>query len=120
MSSNRKIFLVSTVLLSLMMLMSAFMYFFQHDHVTDEFTTLGFPAYLVYPLAIAKILGVVAINYSANKTITYLAYAGFFFNFLLAATAHIVHKDGDQWPAIIAMIILIVSFIYRQKVEQEG
>ncbi len=120
MSRNRIVFLVSTVLLSLMMLMSAFMYFIRHEEISQQFEAAGYPAYLVYPLAIAKLLGVLAINYSLSKTITYLAYAGFFFNFLLAISAHIAMGDGDYWPAILAMVLLIVSFVFRRRVEQES
>ena len=44
-----------------MMLASATMYLTQAEKVKEVFTSLDFPHYITYPLAIEKILGVVAI-----------------------------------------------------------
>lgn len=106
---------ISTGLLSLLALMSAGMYFFNNDEVSATFALLGFPTFIIYPLAIAKILGVVAIWVRKYKALKEWAYAGFFFDFLLAIGAHLSVSDGDQGGAIIALILLAISYFTQKK-----
>ncbi len=113
---NKIIYWVVTGLLCLMMLMSASMYLFKYDMVSSIFTKLGFPTFIVYPLAIAKILGVIAILTKKSKLLKEWAYAGFFFDFLLALAAHLNVQDGEYIPAIVALILLAISRIYDGKV----
>lgn len=61
----------------------------------ESFTGLGFPTYLIYWMAAAKILGLVAIWTNFSPTLKELAYAGFTFNCLLAISAHINVNDGE-------------------------
>lgn len=105
-----------TGLLSLMMIGSALMYFFNNSKVVAEFEHLGFPTYIIYPLATLKLLGVVAIVTRKSKLLTALAYAGFFYNFLLATSAHINVGDGEFAPPLVALVLLIASFIYGRRV----
>ena len=90
--------------------MSAGMYIFNHEAIEQAFTALGFPTYIIYPLAIAKILGVVAILTRKVKLLTGMAYAGFFFNFLLAFSAHAMVGDGEFPGALMALVLLLVSY----------
>ena len=106
----KTIYLITTGLLSLLMLFSAGMYFFNHQMVVDTFERLGYPTYIIYPLAIAKILGLIAIWSRKSTTLREWAYAGFFFDFLLAFTAHLYVKDGEHFAALMAMIFLLVSY----------
>ena len=119
MNSNNKvskiIYWVSTGLLSALMLMSAGMYFFNNAMVAETFTNLGFPTYIIYPLAVAKILAVVAILTKKSKILKEWAYAGLFFDFVLAASAHIVANDGEFAPALVAIVLLFVSYTYDRK-----
>ena len=108
-------YLGSTVLLSLMMMMSAGMYFFNHAEVQKVFTALGFPAYIIYPLAIAKILGLVAIWTRKSPLLLNLAYAGFFYNFVLAFSAHVAAADGEFAGALMAMVLLAVSYFTQKE-----
>ena len=84
MKRDKIIYWIATGLLSLMMLFSAGMYFFNHEEVVQVFTTLGYPAYIVYPLALAKVLGLIAILTKKSQVLKEWAYAGFFFDFVLA------------------------------------
>lgn len=113
--TNKTIYWIATGLLTLMMLMSVGMYFFNHAEVSETFTKLGFPTYIIYPLAIAKLLGLVAIWTNKIKALKDWAYAGFFFNFILAIAAHIMIKDGEHMPAIVALVLLLVSYMYSKK-----
>ena len=110
------IFWIVTGLLCLMMLGSAGMYIFDHASVATVFQSLGYPTYIIYPLAIAKILGVIAILTNYSKPLKEWAYAGFFYDFVLAASAHYVSGIPSPLPAIATLVLLIVSYILDKKV----
>ncbi len=109
---NKIIYLVATVLLSANMLFSAGMYFFKHEMVVDMFKDLSYPPYIIYPLAIAKIVGIIAIWSNKSRILKQWAYAGFVFELLLAASAHINAKDGEYFPVLIALALTITSYVY--------
>lgn len=110
MKRNRILYYISTGGLTLIMLASVGMYFFNTDEVRAVFTQLGYPSYLVYPLAIAKVLGLIAVWTRRSNTLLEWAYAGFFFDTLLAATAHTMISDDGQWMALVAMLLVFISY----------
>lgn len=114
--THKVIYWVVTGLLSAMVLMSVGMYLFNHDMVTGVFASLGYPTYLVYPLAAAKFLGIVAILSRKNKLLTEWAYAGFFYTFVLGFFAHYMVGDGQFGGALIALALLIGSYVCGKKI----
>ncbi|GGZ31789.1 hypothetical protein GCM10007049_26430 [Echinicola pacifica] len=114
MKNLKTIFLVSTALLSLLLLMSAGIELFTAG-ARDTFVALGYPAYLSIPLGLAKIAGLIAFWLVKNPTIKEWAYAGFFFDFVLAASAHLISGFGNPMIAIIALVLLAISYISRMK-----
>jgi hypothetical protein len=117
MKKVKLIYWISTGLLSALAVMSAGMYIFNNAEISKLFEGLGYPIYIIYPLAIAKILGVIAIWASKNKSLKEWAYAGFFFDFLLAFSAHIMANDGEFAGALIAMVLLLTSYFSLKKLE---
>lgn len=115
MKRDRIIYYSATGLLSLLMLFSAGMYVFNHNTVSAMFTNFGYPTYIIYPLAIAKLLGLVALWLVKNKTLKAWAYAGFFFNLVLAFFAHYMIGDGEQGGAVLGLIFLLVSYYFGKK-----
>lgn len=115
MKRDKIIFMIATGLMSLMMLLSASMYFINNAEISTIFESLGYPTYIVYPLAVAKILGIVAIWSRLSTTLTYFAYAGFLYDFILALVAHLHVNDGEHIGAIVALIVWSVSFMYYRK-----
>lgn len=114
--TQRIIYYVATILFSLMLLGGAITYFVNYDMVSEMFKSLGVPAMVIYPLAVLKIIGVVAILFIKNKTIKSLAYLGFFLDLVLAIGAHLLAGDGNFFGPIIPLLLLIVSFLlYRKK-----
>lgn len=109
------IYYTATSLLTLLMLFSVSMYFFKHDDVAVMFTAFGYPTYIIYPYAIAKLLGLFAIWNPKFKTIKEWAYAGFCFAFILAFFAHYMINDGEHTGALVALILLIISYIFNKK-----
>lgn len=115
MKKNKIIYWLATGLLSLMLLLSAGMYVFSHDVVHEEFVKLGFPVYIIYPLAFLKVSAVGVILFSKRDKLKEWAYAGLLFDFVLAFFAHFMIADGEQVGAIIAIILLFVSYLYKNK-----
>lgn len=110
------VYWIFTALFSLLMLYSATMYFTQYEMVKGFFEHLGYPVYLIYPLAILKIIGILVIVTNYSKTLKEWAYSAFFFEILLAFFAHYMVKDGEQGGAVIAMILLLCSYFLNKKV----
>lgn len=105
------IYWISTALLTLLYLTSAGMYILKRSWVRHALGELGYPGYLVSILAAVKLLAVAAILSRAHVALSDLAYAGMFFHLLLAGTAHIgVRKMRESLPALIGLVLLIVSF----------
>jgi hypothetical protein len=115
-NKDKIVYWIATGLLSAMMLMSAGMYIFNNAMVSELFQSLGYPVYIIYPFAVAKILGILVILTKKSTFLKELAYAGFFYDFLLAFSAHINAGDGGYVPSIVAMTLLIISYIYDKKV----
>lgn len=116
MKRDKIIFYIATSLLTLLMLFSVSMYFFKHEDVSVMFESFGYPTYIIYPYAVLKLLGVFAIWNPNFKTIKEWAYAGFFFAFILAFFAHFMIGDGEQGGALLAFILLIISYIFNKKI----
>jgi hypothetical protein len=110
MKTARILHWIFTGLLSALLLMSASMYIFKHDDIEVAFTSFNFPTWIIYPLAIAKILGVTMILTKFKGWLTEWAYAGILFNALLAMGAHLGVQDGEQMGAIIALVLMIGSY----------
>lgn len=101
---------IFTGLLSALLLMSASMYFFNYEEISKIFVGLGFPIWVIYPLGVAKLLGVLMILTKFKSWLTEWAYAGILFNALLALGAHLSIGDGDQMGAIIALVLMMGSY----------
>lgn len=111
----KTIFYISTCLLTALMLMSAAMYIFNYEMVSETFSKLNFPSFIIYPLAALKVLGLIAIWTNKSKTLKEWAYAGFFFDFILALSAHINVSDGAYIPAAAALVLWLISYYTDRK-----
>ena len=107
---------IATGVLTLIMIYSVQMYLRAPEAIAGYFESVNYPGYLVYPLAIAKVLGLVAIWGNFSKWLKEWAYAGFFFDVTLAFTAHIVAKDGGELFSIIAFLALMISYFLGKTV----
>ena len=116
MKMDKIIYWASTGLLCALMAFSASMYFADTEEIQKAFVSWGHPAYIVIPLAIAKILGVIAILTKQSNFLKEWAYAGFFFDMVLAGAAHWHANDGGETVALLGLVFLVVSRIYDKKV----
>lgn len=99
----------STLLISLMMLASTGMYFFNYDAVKPEFIALVYPTYLIYYIAVAKVIAILAILNNCLKRLVEWAYSGLFFELILATLAHVYNRDAQYIVPIVAILPLLVS-----------
>jgi hypothetical protein len=116
MNTNKIIYWISTAIFCSIMLFSATMYLTKYEMVRGFFVTLGYPIYIIYPLAIAKILGVIAVLSKKSQVLKEWAYAGFFFDGILAAAAHLNAKDGGHVMALVVVLMVIISRFFEGKV----
>ena len=118
MKRDKIIYGIATGLLSAVMLFSVSMYFFKHEAISQAFESFGYPTYLIYPYATVKLLGLVVIWTPSFKILKEWAYAGFFYAFILAFFAHYMVGDGQQATAVVALIALIVSYIFYKRISK--
>lgn len=109
------IYWISTGAVCALMTFSAGMYIFKHEVALEAFQNLGYPTYIIYPLAIAKLLAVTAILTKKSRILKEWAYAGLFFDFVLATSAHIMAEDGQFLVPAVAIVALMVSHYYDRQ-----
>ena len=119
MKTNKIIYWISTVFLSLFMLFSAYSYMTNPD-MKAAFVHLGFPSYFRVELAVAKILGSLALLVPMIPALLkQFAYAGFTITFVSAFVAHT--SSGDPMSVaimpVIALAILAVSYLFYRKTQ---
>ena len=118
MKRDKIIFYISTALFSVIILFSAGMYIFNHEDIAKAFIHLGYPTYLIYPYAALKLLGLYAIWNPNFKSIKEWAYSAFFIAIILAFSAHMVVDDGEQGAATIALILLVISYLFNKRINK--
>jgi len=120
MKKNKIIYWVTTIIISLMMLFSAYSYL-TNEEIKAAFVHLGFPSYFRIELAIAKIAGALALILPfISAPFKGFAYAGFAITFISAIVAHLASADPASvvmMPAVF-LAILSISYIYFQKTKK--
>lgn len=106
---------ISTIALSNMLIIAGIWYFICYEDLVVYFTLYGYPIYIIYPLALSKIIGSIIILYNKHKLLKELAYAGLFFNFILAFFAHYMINEFDPFPTV-SMVLLLISYFTGKKV----
>ncbi|MCR9173428.1 MAG: DoxX family protein [bacterium] len=108
-----------TVLACIIFTLSALTYFFRHDDVSETFEiNFGFPAWLVYPMAVAKIGGVILLLTKFNRSLTEWAYAGFTFMMLLAIGVHAMNRESQIFAPILALTLVIMSYFTWKRMKR--
>ena len=106
MKSIKITYWVTTTIVALMMVYSAYAY------LTQPFGHLGFPSYFRVELAIAKLIGAILLLTPVASKIKEWAYAGFVVVFLSAFIAHTESGDPVSYRImpVIFLALLIVSY----------
>ena len=107
----------ATGLVALVYLGGAAFYLSSYEMVAGMYEgLLHFPTYIIWPLAILKIVAAVMILWRPSTFLSDFAYAAMFWHLLLAASSHLAVGDPGWPPAIVAWILLIVSFLTQNRV----
>lgn len=110
---------ISTGLVCTLYLVSVVLYIMDLPAAEAQYMSLEYPAYLAMVMVAAKLAAVVAIVTRVSVALSDLAYAGALFHLMLAASAHLNVGDG-QWPtAVIAIGLLIISFVTQNRARRK-
>jgi hypothetical protein len=121
MKSTKIIYWVFTILLAVLMLLSAFSGFKETQQGVDMMKHLGYFFGILRLLSVAKILGVIAILVPGFPRLKEWAYAGFTFDLTGAIYAGLYAGDSlSQWlPVIFGLILVFGSYIFYHKMLRE-
>ena len=109
---------IVTGIFCLMMFVATAIEIFQFGESEKMLTALGYPAHIAYVLPVTKFFGAIAILTRYSKTLTEWAYAGFFFDFVLAALAHYFSGVPSPIAAIVALVLLMISYALGKKIRE--
>ena len=122
MKRTKLIYWIVTGLMAVFMLMASIPDVLQLPEVVAVFTHLGYPAYLLPFIGIAKILAVITILSPRFQRLKEWAYAGLVFDLIGALYSHLAVGDsfGDWIFAIIGLLLVSGSYLlYRRKQSYE-
>lgn len=107
---------ITTGIVSVMMLFSAFMYL-TNKEMAQGFQHLGFPDYFRVELAIAKIIGVIVLLAPLSSRVKEWAYAGFIICFISAFIAHTASGDpvSAKIGPVVFLALLVTSYVLYHK-----
>ena len=121
MNIEKIIYWIATGIMCAIFAFSAGMYFTNLEGVKSYFDgVMGFPSWVVIPLAIAKVLGIIAILSKKSQMLKEWAYAGFFFDAVLATGAHHAAGHGLLGLSMVALVATVVSRFMDGRVYETG
>ena len=106
-----------TIIFCLANLFSGISGFFPNQQSLDIMKQLGYPAYLLFILGVAKTLGSIAILQTKFKTIKEWAYAGFAIDYIgAAASFYFIHSDliSILFPLIFIAVLFASYFLWKK------
>ena len=111
------VYWIATGLVALVYLGGAAFYISMNEMVRGMYEgLLQYPTYIIWPLAILKIVGAAAILWRPTAMVADWAYAAMFWHLLLAVSAHVSVGDPGWPPAAAAWVLLIVSWLTANRV----
>ncbi|RMF33441.1 MAG: DoxX family protein [Alphaproteobacteria bacterium] len=111
------VYWIATGLVALVYLGGAAFYISSYEMVKGMYEgLLHYPTYIIWPLAVLKIVGAAIILWRPNAMVTDWAYAAMFWHLLLAVSAHVAAGDPGWPPAAVTLVLLIVSWLTANRV----
>jgi uncharacterized membrane protein len=106
---------ISTGLFCLAFVGGGLGHLFHADPMAEGMARLGYPAYVMSILGVAKLLGVAALLAPGQPTLKEWAYAGFAFDLIGAAASHLFAGDpiGEAVPPLVLLAIGAASYQLR-------
>ena len=121
MKKTKIIYWIFTVLLIALMLMSAVTSFMPNPQSEAMMQSIGYPYNVLYLLAVAKILGVIALLVPGFSRLKEWAYAGFTFDLIGAVYAFLMVGTplADTAFMLVGLVLVFGSYIYHHKLLKE-
>lgn len=112
---NKIIYWIFTLWLALGMVSTAAVQLLKNKDEVANFTSLGFPIYLMTIIGVWKILGVIAILIPKQPLLKEWAYAGFFFVMSGAILSHLAsdHNFSKIFASLLLLVLTIISWYFR-------
>jgi VIT1/CCC1 family predicted Fe2+/Mn2+ transporter len=112
---NKIIYWIFTLWMALGMVSTAVVQLLKNKDEIENFTSLGYPIYLMTIIGVWKILGVFAVLIPKYPLLKEWAYAGFFFVMSGAVISHIAsdHNLSKILPALLLLVLTIISWYFR-------
>ncbi len=86
------------------------------DGTRADTLALGFPAWTSLPLALAKLAGLAVILSRRFGALTWLAFAGFFYDVVLALGAHVAQRDGERAAlALVGIAVTVAAYLVERR-----
>ncbi len=110
-NTTRNLYWIATVLFGLLFIGSAILGVVDPQTSYEEYRRLEFPAWILYPLSLLKVLGIVAIVWNGSKTLKNFAFAGYLYDLLLAVGGHIAQQEIQVWVAVFGLVLWTFAFV---------
>ncbi|RDC65572.1 DoxX family protein [Adhaeribacter pallidiroseus] len=112
---DKIIYWISTIWLALGMASTGIVQLLKMDKEVENFSHLGYPAYLLTIIGVWKILAVVAVLVPKFSLLKEWAYAGFFFAMSGAVMSHIAAGNPIQeiFPPLLLLVLTVISWYFR-------
>ncbi|WP_407572487.1 DoxX family protein [Deinococcus altitudinis] len=116
-SSTVRLYWIATGLFTLLFAASILLGLGDLKESYTEYTRLGFTEpWQVYFNSLGKIFGLLAIYHNRSRTLKDFAFAGFFFDLLLALVAHIAQGESKFLIPLVSLGIWWFAFAMNRKV----
>ena len=107
---------LTTAALLVLMTLSGALYLVSPPALLRALEPLGYPAYFLRLLGIAKLLGVAALLVPGRQLLKEWAYAGFTFDLLAALASHLATGTATHAPpALFALILVLTSYRFAHR-----
>lgn len=117
MKRDKVLYWTTTGLVALGFLASSMMYMTHDPELMSSFSSLGYPAYFVSLLGVAKLAGALAIVNPWMDKLKEWAYAGFTFTLVGAAYTHLA--TGTPFAAPLVFLVLLgLSYYFRSRLKR--
>ena len=112
---DKIIYWVATLWLSLGMVSTGMVQLVKMKEEVDNFSSLGYPAYLMTIIGGWKMLGVVAVLMPKFPLLKEWAYAGFFFAMTGAVVSHLISGHGAKeiFGPMLLLVLTVISWYFR-------
>ena len=112
---DKIIYWVATLWLALGMVSTGMVQLVKMKEEVDNFSSLGYPAYLMTIIGGWKLLGVVTVLIPKFPLLKEWAYAGFFFAMTGAVVSHLISGHGAKeiFGPMLLLVLTVISWYFR-------